>query len=95
MVIRDKTEFMTTVASLTGANRSLRLLGDRLDDRKRIRSYSLDSTMKGEAKRHWTKLCEQAANEQDSTKLMKLVEEITRLLDEKETRLRKSEDSQG
>ncbi len=49
--------------------------------------------MKGEAKRHWTELCEQAANEQDPKKLMELIAEITRLLDEKETRLRKATDS--
>jgi hypothetical protein len=39
-------------------------------------------------------LCEQAANEQVPKKLMELVAEITRLLDEKETRLKKAaEDS--
>ena len=48
--------------------------------------------MKGEAKRHWTELCEQAANEQDPKKLMKLIAEITMLLREKETRLRNSAD---
>ena len=48
--------------------------------------------MKGEAKRHWTELCEEAANEQDPKKLMKLIAEITMLLNEKEARLRKSAD---
>ena len=40
-------------------------------------------------------LCEQAAVEQDSAKLMKLIAEIDRLLTEKENRLRKSEQSRG
>ena len=35
-------------------------------------------------------LCEQAAQEQDPEKLMDLVQEITRLLDEKQQRLEKS-----
>lgn len=34
-------------------------------------------------------LCEQAANEQDADKLMELVKEINRLLEEKEQRLKK------
>lgn len=34
-------------------------------------------------------LCEQAANEQDPDKLMELVREINRLLEEKELRLKK------
>jgi len=34
-------------------------------------------------------LCEQAANEQDADKLMELVKEINRLLEEKESRLKK------
>jgi hypothetical protein len=37
---------------------------------------------------HWTELCRQASVEQDHEKLMVLIEEITHLLDEKETRLR-------
>jgi hypothetical protein len=40
-------------------------------------------------KEHWLELCEQAAVEQDPKKLMELVEEINRLLQEKEQRLRK------
>jgi hypothetical protein len=39
-------------------------------------------------KPHWTELCQQASAEQDHEKLMELINEITRLLDEKETRLR-------
>jgi hypothetical protein len=39
---------------------------------------------------HWMELCQQASVEQDPEKLMELVREITRLLDEKETRLRQA-----
>jgi len=35
----------------------------------------------------WLQLCEQAAAEQDPTRLLELVKEIERLLSEKETRL--------
>lgn len=45
--------------------------------------------MKGAIKGRWTQLCEQAAIEQDSEKLLELVKEINRLLDEKEQRLKK------
>jgi len=43
--------------------------------------------MQGETKERWMELCEQAANEQDSKKLMVLVAEITRLLEAKQARL--------
>ena len=36
---------------------------------------------------HWMQLCEQASVEQDPEKLMELIQEINRLLDEKEERL--------
>jgi len=36
----------------------------------------------------WMDLCEQAAVEQDSEKLLRLAQEIVRLLDEKEERLK-------
>lgn len=36
----------------------------------------------------WTALCQQASVEQDQEKFMALIEEISRLLDEKEARLR-------
>jgi hypothetical protein len=36
----------------------------------------------------WKELCEQAAKEQDSNKLIELTREITRLLDEKQERLK-------
>ncbi len=44
---------------------------------------------KGEKKEHWMELCAQAAVEQDPEKLHALVEEIERLLQEKEDRLKK------
>ncbi len=44
--------------------------------------------MKGEKREQWMRLCEQAANEQDTQKLLELVREINRLLEEKEQRLR-------
>jgi hypothetical protein len=47
--------------------------------------------MQGEKKEHWMSLCEKAAQEQDPEKLMLLVREITRLLDEKQERLNKPE----
>ncbi len=39
-------------------------------------------------KERWMRLCELAAVEQDHEKLMELISEITRLLDEKEARLK-------
>jgi len=44
--------------------------------------------MMNEHKERWMELCEQAAVEQDSGKLIDLAEEIIRLLEEKEERLR-------
>jgi hypothetical protein len=43
-------------------------------------------------KARWVELCEQASVEQDPKKLMELVREITRLLDEKQERLRKPQE---
>lgn len=43
--------------------------------------------MKGEAKERWLHLCELAANEEDPDKLVELVSEINRILEEKEQRL--------
>jgi hypothetical protein len=51
--------------------------------------------MQGEKKERWMSLCEKAAQEQDSEKLMLLVQEITRLLDEKQERLRILENSRS
>ena len=45
--------------------------------------------MKGKTKDHWMELCEQAAVEQDSEKLLELINEIDRMLDEKEQRLKR------
>lgn len=39
-------------------------------------------------KEQWLRLCELAAREQDPAKLLRLVEEINRLLQEKEQRLK-------
>ena len=44
--------------------------------------------MKGANKERWRELCEQASVEQDPKKLLELVTEINRLLDEKKIRLR-------
>jgi hypothetical protein len=43
--------------------------------------------MRGSAKERWQILCEQAANEQDTEKLIELVREINELLGAKEKRL--------
>jgi hypothetical protein len=45
--------------------------------------------VKGKKRDAWMLLCEQAAQEQDPNKLMKLVKEIVRLLDEKQERVSK------
>jgi RNA polymerase-binding transcription factor DksA len=47
-----------------------------------------------ESKERWMELCEQAANEQDSQKLMALIKEITALLEAKEERLKNIERQQ-
>jgi len=44
--------------------------------------------MQGNLKEEWMQLCEQAAVEQDTERLMSLVTEINRMLDEKEQRLK-------
>lgn len=44
--------------------------------------------MQGETGELWRSLCGQAAIEQDPEKLLELAEEITRLLNQKEERLR-------
>jgi hypothetical protein len=43
--------------------------------------------MQGETRERWQMLCEQAAVEQDPKRLMLLISEISRLLEEKEKRL--------
>jgi hypothetical protein len=47
--------------------------------------------MQDETKERWKTLCEQAATEEDSRKLIQLVQEINDLLEEKRARLRKKE----
>ena len=47
--------------------------------------------MKGETGERWRTLCQQAQIEQDPDKFMELISEITRLLKEKERRLRGQE----
>jgi len=44
--------------------------------------------VQGQNQERWRELCARAAVEQDAGKLLKLTEEIVRLLDEKEDRLR-------
>ena len=47
-----------------------------------------DAAMDRETKEQWLVLCEQAAVEQDPARLLVLVTEINRLLDEKQRRVR-------
>lgn len=53
--------------------------------------------MQGKTREHWMELCEQAAAEQDSERLMKLIREIDEMLEQKELRLkgRRGESSQS
>ena len=44
-------------------------------------------------KEHWMELCAQAAVEQDPVKMLELVKEINRLLEEKEQRLKAQGDT--
>lgn len=44
--------------------------------------------MKAETGERWRTLCQQAQTEQDAEKFMKIIEEINRLLEEKEQRVR-------
>ena len=43
--------------------------------------------MQGETRERWRTLCEQAIHEKDPYKLLQIIEEINRLLEEKEKRL--------
>jgi hypothetical protein len=52
--------------------------------KKPVGSVLEDHPVKGKNKEHWKQLCEQAAVEQDPKRLMALIEEITRVMDEKE-----------
>jgi hypothetical protein len=51
--------------------------------------------MQGQTVERWRRLCEQAAEEQDPDELLKLVNEITQLLDEKTKRLKQREQNGG
>jgi hypothetical protein len=44
--------------------------------------------MSSEQKQEWMRLCQLASKEQDPEKLMELVREITRLLEERETAIK-------
>ena len=44
--------------------------------------------MIGENEEHWRKLCEAAAKEQDSERLLELVRQINQMLEDKERRLK-------
>lgn len=46
-----------------------------------------DEYMRGETEERWRQLCEQAVRERDPDKLLKLTQEINRVLEEKEKRL--------
>jgi hypothetical protein len=50
--------------------------------------------MRGKEKERWEELCELAANEQDHEKLLELVQEINRLMEAKQKRLRGDSPSQ-
>jgi hypothetical protein len=45
------------------------------------------SSMQGQVKEDWMDLCEQVASEQDTERMIELVRELNRMLDEKEQRL--------
>ena len=49
--------------------------------------------MQGQTGERWRKLCEQAAVEQDPHRLLELASEITKLLDEKEERLKRPQEA--
>jgi hypothetical protein len=51
--------------------------------------------MKDEKREHWLELCARAADEYDPQKLMKLIEQINRLLLEKENRLKSKTQDAG
>ncbi len=47
--------------------------------------------MQGKTRHHWMELCERAAVEQDAEKLMRLIDEINRILDDKDERLKRAQ----
>jgi hypothetical protein len=50
--------------------------------------------MRGEQREEWERLCQLAADEQDPHELMVLIRRITQLLDEKEARLKRQQQSE-
>ena len=62
-------------------------LKGQLPTRALLHGANLEVSVQGEKKERWMLLCEQAAIEQDPQKLSELVQEIDRLLGEKQTRL--------
>jgi hypothetical protein len=50
--------------------------------------------MEGEKRESWIELCAQAADERDPQKLMRLIDEINKLLAEKEARVWRSKSSE-
>jgi hypothetical protein len=56
---------------------------------------ALERPMEGETKERWFQLAQLAAVEQDPEKLIALVQEINRLLDEKEKRLNQKRSDAG
>jgi len=75
-----------TLALPFGSN-TLYILCVRPVERSIFRSEN-EGCMEGAAKERWLQLCELAAKEQDSAKLLSLVREINRLLEEKDQRLK-------
>ena len=52
-----------------------------------LAEFEGSAPMQGKTKERWIQLCEQAAFEQDPKRLVELVEEIDKMLGEKEQRL--------
>jgi hypothetical protein len=51
--------------------------------------------MQGKVKEDWMQLCEQVAIEQDTERMIELVRELNRMLDEKEQRLERKQSKRG
>ena len=45
--------------------------------------------MKGQMQEYWMELCEQAATEQDPERVLQLINEINRMLDQRQERLKR------
>jgi hypothetical protein len=81
----------TTALRVVVLRRMLALCSSGIFSSFRIRiwlpAHKLELFVQGDSAERWRQLCEQAAIEHDPEKLMKLIAEITRLLDEKRERL--------